>query len=199
MFSCLLFTVLFTIISLISSTISKLHMGLVLFLDKIRSHEFMGGYPFFYFYCAGMLTDRRAGRQRQPKTEEDGQSETGRQNERETNRRTLGKGYRDRQTNVDRQMGREKQRRPDRVSLFSFVMTWPVPMADCKNLMCLFVGLPICVNLPYIISGMHSLNQANAVTKRNNLNTQELKHTSVEICCCRCCCCCLLFSSSKLP
>ena len=31
-------------------------MGLVLFLDKIRSHEFIGGYPFFYFYCAGMLT-----------------------------------------------------------------------------------------------------------------------------------------------
>ena len=41
MFSCLLFTVLFTIISIISSMILKLHMGLVLFLDKIRSHEFI--------------------------------------------------------------------------------------------------------------------------------------------------------------
>ena len=55
MFSCLLFTVLLTIISIISSTILKLHMGLVLFLDKIRSHEFIGRYPFFCFYCAGML------------------------------------------------------------------------------------------------------------------------------------------------
>ena len=42
-FSCLLFTVLFTIISIISSTILKWHMVLVLFLDKIRSHEFIGG------------------------------------------------------------------------------------------------------------------------------------------------------------
>ena len=55
MFSCLLFTVMYTIISIISSTILKLHMGLVHFLDKICSHEFIGGYPFFYFYCAGML------------------------------------------------------------------------------------------------------------------------------------------------
>ena len=54
-FSCLLFTVLFTIISIISSTILKLHMGLVLFLDQIWSHKFIGGYSFFYFYCAGML------------------------------------------------------------------------------------------------------------------------------------------------
>ena len=54
MFSYLLFTVLYTIISIISSTILKLHMGLVLFLDKMCSHEFIGGYPFFYFYCAGM-------------------------------------------------------------------------------------------------------------------------------------------------
>ena len=30
-------------------------MGLILFLDKIRLHESIGGYPFFYFYCAGML------------------------------------------------------------------------------------------------------------------------------------------------
>ena len=49
MFSCLLFTVLFTIISIISSTILKLHIWLVLFLDKIRLHKFIGGYPFFYF------------------------------------------------------------------------------------------------------------------------------------------------------
>ena len=54
-FSCLLFTVLFTIISIISSTILKLHIGLVLFLDKICLHEFIGGYPFFYAYCADML------------------------------------------------------------------------------------------------------------------------------------------------
>ena len=46
---------LLTIISLISFKILKFHMGLALFLDKIRSHEFIGGYPFFYFYCAGML------------------------------------------------------------------------------------------------------------------------------------------------
>ena len=44
MFSCLLFTVRFTIISIIISTILKLHMRLVLFLDKIRSHEFIGGW-----------------------------------------------------------------------------------------------------------------------------------------------------------
>ena len=55
MFSCLLFIVLFTIISITSSMILKWHMGLVLFLDKICSHEFLRGYPFFYFYCAGML------------------------------------------------------------------------------------------------------------------------------------------------
>ena len=30
-------------------------MGLVLFLDKIYSCEFIRGYPFFYVYCAGML------------------------------------------------------------------------------------------------------------------------------------------------
>ena len=30
-------------------------MELVLFLDKIRSHEFIGGYPFLNFYCACML------------------------------------------------------------------------------------------------------------------------------------------------
>ena len=54
-FSCLLFTVLFTIISIISVTILKLHMGLVLFLDKICSREFIRGYPFFYVYCAGIL------------------------------------------------------------------------------------------------------------------------------------------------
>ena len=55
MFSCLLCTVLFTIISIISFTILKLHMGLVLFLDKICSREFIRGYPFFYVCCAGML------------------------------------------------------------------------------------------------------------------------------------------------
>ena len=55
MFSCLLFTVLFAIISIMSFTILKLHMGLVLFLDKICSHEFIRGYSFFYVYCAGML------------------------------------------------------------------------------------------------------------------------------------------------
>ena len=55
MFSCLLCTVLFTIISIISFTILKLHMGLVLFLDNICSREFIRGYPFFYVYCAGML------------------------------------------------------------------------------------------------------------------------------------------------
>ena len=55
MFSCLLFTVLSIILSIISSTILKLHMGVVLFLDKICSREFIRGYPFFYFYCAGML------------------------------------------------------------------------------------------------------------------------------------------------
>ena len=46
---------LFTIISIISVTILKWHMGLVLFLDKIYSREFIRGYPFFYVYCAGML------------------------------------------------------------------------------------------------------------------------------------------------
>ena len=54
-FSCLLFTVLFTIISIISVTILKLHMGLVLFLNKICSHELIRGYPIFYVSCAGML------------------------------------------------------------------------------------------------------------------------------------------------
>ena len=33
-------------------------MGLVLFLDKICSHEFIEGYPFFYAYCAGMCLSR---------------------------------------------------------------------------------------------------------------------------------------------
>ena len=55
MCSCLLFTVMYTIISIISSTILKLHMGLVFFLDRICSPEFITGYPFFYFHCAGML------------------------------------------------------------------------------------------------------------------------------------------------
>ena len=55
MFICLLFTVMYTIISIIGSKILKLNMGLVLFLDKICSHEFIGGYPFFHFNCAGML------------------------------------------------------------------------------------------------------------------------------------------------
>ena len=55
MLSCLLFTVLFTIIYIISFTILKLHMGLVLFLDKICLPKFIRGYPFFYVYCAGML------------------------------------------------------------------------------------------------------------------------------------------------
>ena len=55
MFSCLLFTALFTIISIISVTILKLQMGLVLFLDKFSSREFIRGYPFFYVYCACML------------------------------------------------------------------------------------------------------------------------------------------------
>ena len=40
---------------MISFTILKLHMGLVLFLDKICSREFIRGYPFFYVCCAGML------------------------------------------------------------------------------------------------------------------------------------------------
>ena len=40
---------------MISFTILKLHMGLVLFLDKICSREFIRGYPFFYVHCAGML------------------------------------------------------------------------------------------------------------------------------------------------
>ena len=43
------------IISIISFTILKMHMGLVLFLDKICSHEFIRGHPFFYVYFAGML------------------------------------------------------------------------------------------------------------------------------------------------
>ena len=46
---------LFTIISIISFTILKLHMGLVLFLDKICLREFIRGYLFFYVYCAGVL------------------------------------------------------------------------------------------------------------------------------------------------
>ena len=29
--------------------------GWFFFLIKICSHEFIRGYPFFYFYCAGML------------------------------------------------------------------------------------------------------------------------------------------------
>ena len=55
MFSCLLFTVLFTIISIVSFTILKLHMGLVLFLGKICWHEYIEGYPFIHFCCADML------------------------------------------------------------------------------------------------------------------------------------------------
>ena len=55
MFSCLLFFVLFTVISIISFTILKLHIELFPFLDKICLHEFIGGYPFFDVYCAGML------------------------------------------------------------------------------------------------------------------------------------------------
>ena len=54
MFSCLLFTALFTIIYIISSAILNLRMGLVLILDKICSLEFIGGYPFCSFYRAGM-------------------------------------------------------------------------------------------------------------------------------------------------
>ena len=61
MFSCLLFTVMYTIISIISFTILKLHMGLVLFLDNICSQEFIGGYPFFYFHCAGVLKQNHWG------------------------------------------------------------------------------------------------------------------------------------------
>ena len=55
-FSCLLTTVLFTIISIIMSTILKLHVGLLgfFFLGIICLHEFMGGYPFFSFCCGGM-------------------------------------------------------------------------------------------------------------------------------------------------
>ena len=60
-FSCFLFTVLFTIMSIISSTSLKLHMGLVRFFDKICLHKFIGGYPFFYFYCAGMLQQNHLG------------------------------------------------------------------------------------------------------------------------------------------
>ena len=43
MVSCLLFTVLYTIISIISSTILKSHMGLVLSLDN---------FFFFFFFLA---------------------------------------------------------------------------------------------------------------------------------------------------
>ena len=53
-FSCLLFTVLLIIISIMSSMILNLHIGLVIFLDTICSHECIGGCSFFYFYCAGM-------------------------------------------------------------------------------------------------------------------------------------------------
>ena len=53
-FRCLLCPVLFTIISIISSTIFKLHMGLVHFLNIIWLHEFIGVNAFLYFYCAGM-------------------------------------------------------------------------------------------------------------------------------------------------
>ena len=42
-------------ISIISVTILKWHIGLVLFLDNIYSREFIRGYPFFYVYCAGIL------------------------------------------------------------------------------------------------------------------------------------------------
>ena len=45
---------LFTITFFMSSTILKLRMGLVIFLNIICSHEFIVGYPFFYFCCAGI-------------------------------------------------------------------------------------------------------------------------------------------------
>ena len=45
---------LLTIVSIISSMILKLNMGFVIFLDIICLHRFIRGYPFFYFYCAGM-------------------------------------------------------------------------------------------------------------------------------------------------
>ena len=53
-FSCLLCTALFTFLSIMSSMVLKLHMAVAIFLDIICSHEFIRGYPFFYFYCAGM-------------------------------------------------------------------------------------------------------------------------------------------------
>ena len=38
-----------------SSMILKLHIGLVIFLNRICSNVFVGGYSFFYCYRAGML------------------------------------------------------------------------------------------------------------------------------------------------
>ena len=35
--------------------VSKALIKFVPFLDKICLHEFIGGYPFFYVYCAGTL------------------------------------------------------------------------------------------------------------------------------------------------
>ena len=40
--------------SIVSSMILKLHVGLVIFLYILCSHEFISGYPFSYFYCADM-------------------------------------------------------------------------------------------------------------------------------------------------
>ena len=42
---------LLTIISIMSFMILKLHRGLVIFS---LHNLFVGGYPFVYFYCAGM-------------------------------------------------------------------------------------------------------------------------------------------------
>ena len=55
LFRDLLFTVLYTIISIVRYMILKLHVELVLFLDKTCLHEFMGGHPYFYFYCTATL------------------------------------------------------------------------------------------------------------------------------------------------
>ena len=40
--------------SVVSSMILKLHMGMVIFLNIICRHEFTVGFPFFYFCCTGM-------------------------------------------------------------------------------------------------------------------------------------------------
>ena len=53
-FSCFLLTVLLTIIYIMSSMILKLAIWVVIFLNIICSREFIGGCPFFYFYCAYM-------------------------------------------------------------------------------------------------------------------------------------------------